>query len=456
MPEILREHQAFSLYIGILVFGLPVLLPAIHLAAQGSLDPLVLAVVALAAMWTSDAAWYALGRCVPLERLRRQRLLARTVARADALFERFRGARTRLLFLSRFLYGSRIAVNLLCGLTRMRFRTVVLVQIASGVLWLGCLFLAVVGAAATFELFLGEAPSTALVLGVFLVLAVSLPAGVRVRAQRRARRRRAALANAPTVSVVIPAHDEQGHLEEAVRSVRRQAIAAEIVVVENGSSDQTRAIARRVADVVVERDAAQGFSRARNLGAAAASGALLVFLDADSRMGPGVLEAILARAPRGAVGTVLGRPDSWRLGYWILFKNLWHRLGLYRGALGGLLFSDAELFRRAGGFDETMEMDELRDFVRRARASGGRYALVTGAHAITSMRRFVGGGMMRSLWFWCCLRFGFSSDDRFAAWRAGYRAHRHLRLHGAMTDGSPAPRDAPRMGELPARSPAET
>ena len=322
------------------------------------------------------------------------------------------------------------------------------------------LFLLLVGGtASTLELVSGRASAAGLVLGALLALALWV--GSRILAARREPRRRAAravLETPPGVSVVIPARNEQGYLEEAIRSVRRQSIPVEVVVVENGSSDGTAAIARRMADRVVERDAPLGYSRARNLGAAAAGRDWLVFLDADSRMGPGALEAIFAHALRGEFGTVLGRPDRRGLGYWIFFasKNLWHRLGLYKGALGGLLFCDAELFRRIRGFDENLAIDEIHEFSRRARASGGRYVLATNGHAITSMRRFADVGLMRSLWYWCCLRFGISSGERFHSWRTGYSTYRHRALPGAAPDvRSAALPDRRRIRDLRAHSPAE-
>jgi glycosyltransferase involved in cell wall biosynthesis len=325
--------------------------------------------------------------------------------------------------------------------------------------WLGLLFLAASGTASTLEHFTGTAPRTSLVLATLLGLALLLQGGSLALGQRRERRRRAARAaldSPPSVSVVIPARNEQGYLEEAIRSVRRQWIPAEVVVVANGCTDGTAAIANRMAERVVEHAEALGFSRSRNLGAAAAGGEWLVFLDADSRMGPGALEAILSRARPGDFGTVLGRPDRWALGYWFFFKNLWHRLGLYKGALGGLLFCDAELYRRVGGFDEGLGIDEIHVFSQRARASGGRYVLVTDAYAVTSMRRFAATGVWRSFWFWCCLRFRFSSSERFLSWRRDYCAHQHRPLPGAAAEpGSGVVHGRRPVPDLRARAPAE-
>ena len=425
MLDVLLEHEALFLLIGILVFGSVVLLPAIHLAASGELDPALVVVVALLAIEISDSAWYFAGRAVPIERMRRRPRLAGKIGRAEALLARFPGSLAQLLFLSRFLYGSRIAVSLLCGLARLSFRKVFLVNLVSALAWLAMLFALVILAAPALEL-LGAGPiGTAAALAALLVIIAFLKLGSGWLGRRKGARAVDPSAP-PRVSVIIPACNEQGFLESAIRSVRRQSIPVELVVVENGSTDATAAIAARLADRVVQRPQPVGYSRARNLGAAVASGDWLVFLDADSEMAPDALAAIRARIRPGVFGTVLGRPDRWGFGYWVFyaFKNLAHRVGLYKGALGGLLFCESALYRRIGGFDENLEIDEIYDFSRRARENGGRYVLVTETYAVTSMRRFASEGLLSSTWYWCCLRFGVLRPSRLSSWSENYKGFR--------------------------------
>lgn len=212
----------------------------------------------------------------------------------------------------------------------------------------------------------------------------------------------------PQLSVVIPAADEEAFLADAIASVRFQrGVDVEVVVVVNGSGDRTLEIARALADRVVHREARLGYSAARNLGARVAKAPVLAFLDADSRMGPAAAERIVRFGAERTFGTVMGRPDPARLRYrtFFLLKNTWHRLGLYHGVLGGLMFCQAGLFRELGGFDVRKEVDELYDFSLRARGAGGRYALIQDRHATTSMRRFERNGMWTTFLFWIHLRF---------------------------------------------------
>jgi len=86
------------------------------------------------------------------------------------------------------------------------------------------------------------------------------------------------------ISFVIPTLNEEKILERTLLSIRQMdSLKYEIIVSDGGSSDRTLAIARRYADIVVEKsgDHRQTIAEGRNEGAARASGQFLVFLDAD-------------------------------------------------------------------------------------------------------------------------------------------------------------------------------
>jgi glycosyltransferase involved in cell wall biosynthesis len=112
-------------------------------------------------------------------------------------------------------------------------------------------------------------------------------------------------------SVVIPLFDKRDFIARAVASVTRQtAAAAEVIVVNDGSTDGGDAVARTLAAtggccfIRVVDQPNRGASAARNAGIAAASQPFVAFLDADDRWRPGFLarmRALIERFPDAAL-----------------------------------------------------------------------------------------------------------------------------------------------------------
>lgn len=84
----------------------------------------------------------------------------------------------------------------------------------------------------------------------------------------------------PLVTVVIPAYNEEEAIKECVSSLKKQTVKSEIIVVDDGSKDQTVAVSESIG-VKTFRQSHKGPGAARNLGARNAKGNILVFVDAD-------------------------------------------------------------------------------------------------------------------------------------------------------------------------------
>jgi len=97
--------------------------------------------------------------------------------------------------------------------------------------------------------------------------------------------------HANTVSVVIPCYNHAHFLEQAIESVLTQSYRDfEIIVVDDGSTDDTAEVVRKYSPVCYIYQENSGLSAARNTGLRHSRGEFLVFLDADDRLLPDALE----------------------------------------------------------------------------------------------------------------------------------------------------------------------
>jgi glycosyltransferase involved in cell wall biosynthesis len=200
------------------------------------------------------------------------------------------------------------------------------------------------------------------------------------------------------ISVVIPAHQEEAWLDGTLASLRAST-RFETIVVANGCRDGTATVARTHGVRLVETPVA-GVSRARNIGAHAAAGDVLLFLDADTALAPGALDAIAAAVPaRADYGTCRIRPDRAALRARVATTLLaWgHRIA---GTSLGVLFCTRALFERAGRFDEALVAGEDNELNARFRGLGARRVYLGRVDARTSMRRFERLGYVRTNLAW--------------------------------------------------------
>lgn len=202
------------------------------------------------------------------------------------------------------------------------------------------------------------------------------------------------------LSVVIPAFNEERLLPSTLRSVAGSLApvaaagwSSEVIVTDNNSTDGTARVAREAgAQVVFEP--VNMIARARNAGAAAATGDWLVFVDADSSPSPGLMAAMLRAIQSGrcyAGGTTV-RLDGggWAAGAVATGWNLISRVT--RLPAGSFYFVDAAVFRDVGGFPADLyaaEEIELSRRLRRSPLARGRRRVILGSHPLVTSARKV-------------------------------------------------------------------
>ena len=175
------------------------------------------------------------------------------------------------------------------------------------------------------------------------------------------------------ISIVIPAFNEERLLAANLAEIRRAATVFsnrgwehELIVCDNNSTDRTTEIARAAGALVVFESINQ-IARARNTGAAAATGDWLVFIDADSQPAPELFEEVTERMESGRVlgggATIRMENDQWMARFVTALWNLASRSGKLMA--GSFIFVEAAAFRAIGGFGHEWFAGEELEFCRR-------------------------------------------------------------------------------------------
>jgi glycosyltransferase involved in cell wall biosynthesis len=235
----------------------------------------------------------------------------------------------------------------------------------------------------------------------------------------------------PHLSVILPAFNEAralpatlAALDEARRHVQlRFAYETELLVVDNASTDATAEVARNAGARVSEPF--RSVARARNAGASAARGEVLVFVDADTWVAPEALERIAgamndSRCIGGALG-VLHRPRSSVLRSYLAG---WRLLGrALRMSQGAARFCRRDEFDVLAGYNERLWIGEDVELQwrlrRRARRTGRSHRVIHECHVVPSPRRFDQWPLWRTLvWTKPLVTIALARSGR--VWRKGW------------------------------------
>jgi glycosyltransferase involved in cell wall biosynthesis len=200
------------------------------------------------------------------------------------------------------------------------------------------------------------------------------------------------------ISVIIPAFNEErllgetlAHIRTAMEAFAQRGWGAELIVCDNNSTDRTAEIARAAGALVVFEPVNQ-IARARNRGAAAATGDWLVFVDADSHPS---FELFAEVAEQISLGRCLAGGATVRLDsrHWLseMVNAFWNVLSRsFRLLAGSFIFCETAVFRKIGGFSEELfagEELELSGRLKKLARKAGRPVVILHRHPLVSSAR---------------------------------------------------------------------
>jgi glycosyltransferase involved in cell wall biosynthesis len=188
------------------------------------------------------------------------------------------------------------------------------------------------------------------------------------------------VASEPLVSVVVPAHNSERYLGEALDSVFAQTRGdLEVVLVDDGSTDGTVAVAESYEGLVVRRTSTrEGPGGTRNEGMRHVTGEYLAFLDADDLWEPMKLELQLAALAESDVDVVFGHVQQFRSPE--LDPGVAVTVACppdpQPALLPGAMLMRTETFHRVGKFGTTHPASEFLEWLMRAQDMGMRRTML--------------------------------------------------------------------------------
>jgi glycosyltransferase involved in cell wall biosynthesis len=206
------------------------------------------------------------------------------------------------------------------------------------------------------------------------------------------------------ISAIVCAYNEERTIAAALHSLFAQTrVPDEVIVVNNASTDGTRAVAERMPGVTIVDEPRKGLVRARAAGRRAARGDILLYIDADCRAPLRLIERMeqrFARSPRTVAVTGPYRFYDWdRTGvvgariYDCTLAPLAHVMAQRVLRIGAVLYGGnfavrASALDAIGGFDTSIEFHGEDTNLGRRLAAAGTVELVEACHIQTSARRY--------------------------------------------------------------------
>jgi len=167
------------------------------------------------------------------------------------------------------------------------------------------------------------------------------------------------------ISIIMPVKNGEKYLKEAIDGILKQQMDVEIIVVNDGSTDNTAKIAEGKGCVVINHPSSLGAVAAKNTGLKRARGSYIMFHDGDDVMNEGALLVLYnALETDDSISAVMGRvkdfispdckdPESQ--------KNI-IKSGPYYGLFTGAVLMRCDIFDKIGPFDPSVHTGEIIDW----------------------------------------------------------------------------------------------
>lgn len=175
--------------------------------------------------------------------------------------------------------------------------------------------------------------------------------------------------NQPIVSIIVPTKNSSQVLEACLQSLKAQTYQnIEIIVVDNNSTDDTKAIAEKYTEKVFNEGPER--SAQRNYGVEQSQGEYVAIIDSDMQLAEKVIENAVAKIEGDKATGIIIPEESFGQGLWAECKKLERSFYIGISWMEAARFFRKNSYVEAGGYDESMVSGEDWDLSQRMKQFG--------------------------------------------------------------------------------------
>lgn len=210
-----------------------------------------------------------------------------------------------------------------------------------------------------------------------------------------------------SISIVIPARNEEEFLPKLLDSIVAQTVAPdEVIVVDSHSTDNTTTVAKSYSDkiplrVVTAKE--KGATPARNEGGDEAKSDYIMFVDSDIILAPNQIEKLSQVIEKrglevgGFAQRTHGGTVALRIGGRIMNGYVYLMSVTSWPIFFSCFFTSKRVFEKINGFDPAIFIMEDYDYALRAKRAGAKFGIVRGTNFYASARRFENEGSRKTV-----------------------------------------------------------
>jgi len=161
------------------------------------------------------------------------------------------------------------------------------------------------------------------------------------------------------ISVIMPVKNGKNYMQEAINSIKKQNVEIELIVINDGSTDETAQIAKENGCTVLTHEKSRGQVVAKNTGLKVTNGDYIMFCDHDDILSDDAIQTMLEEFNKDNELQVVNAKIKDFISPDAKNQNQTIKNDPYYGCLAGSILFKKEVFDKIGLFDENVQAGEI-------------------------------------------------------------------------------------------------